>query len=301
MTPKDLEQTIRALLTRPLADADLRQQLEQLAADEISFSGFTWLFGPELYRRNRVLFRPFILSHFSSYLTLPKWRIQEIRWKGDKARILEAWLAEVDKNDDVDLFRRLYEWQLAESFSWRKRDARAHQIMADLWARFAVAATSAQRQIVLRKFDLWFSFDEDNACKLYEHDHRAAGPYILRRLPGSWLGDNRRKLWSHLMTLAEVKQDEDFRWRLYRRQVPLSDWTNECLDLCRSIRDGAQLCRELEKRHPEGWGVNLADSFFRIIQRGGISHLMPWTWRRTCTSSSPIMGFWTITPCSRSL
>ena len=45
-----------------MADAELREQLEQLAATEISFAGFTWLFGPELYQRNRILFRPFILS-----------------------------------------------------------------------------------------------------------------------------------------------------------------------------------------------------------------------------------------------
>lgn len=38
-----------------MADAELREQLEKLAVAEVSFSGFTWLFGPELYRRNRIL------------------------------------------------------------------------------------------------------------------------------------------------------------------------------------------------------------------------------------------------------
>ena len=109
MTPKEIEQSIRSLLQRPMADAELREQLEKLAAAEISFSGFTWLFGPELYRRNRVLFRPFILSRFSTYMTLPKWKVQAIHWNGDKAKILDAWLEEADKNDDSDLFRRLYE------------------------------------------------------------------------------------------------------------------------------------------------------------------------------------------------
>lgn len=269
MTPKELEQRIRGLLQQPMADAALREQLEKLAADEISFSGFTWLFGPDLYRRNRILFRPLILSRFSTYMVLPKWKTQTIRWKGDTAKILEAWLAEVDKNDDADLFRRLYEWKLSERFDWRKRDARGQQIMADLQARFAAAATAPQRQTILRKFDLWFSLDEDNACRLYERDHRAAGPFILRRLPSSWLGDNKRKLWNRLITLAESKKDDDFRWRLYRRQVPLPDWTNECLGLCQTIRDGAELCRELERRHPEGWGVNLAESFYQIVQHRG--------------------------------
>jgi hypothetical protein len=132
MTPKELEQTIRTLMQRPMADTELREQLEQLAAVEISFSGFTWLFGPELYRRNRILFRPFILSRFSTYMTLPTWKVEVIHWKGDKAKILDAWLAEVDKNDDADLFRRLYEWKLSGRFDWRKRDARAQEIIADL-------------------------------------------------------------------------------------------------------------------------------------------------------------------------
>src|SRR6266498_5759206 len=86
MTPKELEQTIRSLLQRPMADAELREQLEKLAAGEISFSGFTWLFGPELYRRNRILFRPFILSRFSTYMVLPKFRSEMIQWKGQDSR-----------------------------------------------------------------------------------------------------------------------------------------------------------------------------------------------------------------------
>src|SRR5919108_4161934 len=104
MTPKELEQAIRALLGQRLADAELRERLEKLAVAEISFSGFTWLWGPDLYRRNRILFRPFILSRFSTYMTLPKWKVEVIHWKGDKARILDAWLAEVERNDDADLF-----------------------------------------------------------------------------------------------------------------------------------------------------------------------------------------------------
>jgi len=269
MTPKELEQTIRALLQQSTGDAELRGQLETLAAAEISFSGFTWLFGPELYRRNRILFRPFILSRFSTYMVLPKWKTETIRWKGDKARILEAWLAEVDKNDEADLFRRLYEWKLSESFDWRKRDARGQQIMADLQARFRSAATSAQRQTVLRKFDLWFQLDEVNACSLYERDARAAGAYILRRLPSTWIGGDKRKLWVRLISLVEQRKDDDFRWRLYRRQIPLTDWLKETLGLCEIVRDGSELCRELDKRHPEGMSVNLADGFFQLVQRRG--------------------------------
>jgi hypothetical protein len=269
MTPGDLERTIRNLLQRPMADAELREQLEKLAVDEVSFSGFTWLFGPELYRRNRILFRPFILSRFARYMMLPKWKTREIHWRGDKEKILEAWLAEVDKNDDADLFRRLYEWKLSGIHDWHKKDPRSKEIMSDLQARFQAATTSPRRQVVLRKFDLWFHLDEDNACRLYEQDNRAAGPFILRRLPSGWLGDSKRKLWTRLIALAESKKDDDFRWRLYRHQVPQADWTNDCLGLCASVRDPSELCRELEKRHPEGWRLNLADGFFQILQKRG--------------------------------
>ena len=253
-----------------MADAELREQLELLAAAEISFSGFTWLFGPDLYRRNRVLFRPFILSRFSTYMTLPKWKVEVIRWRGDKARILDAWLAEVDKNDDVDIFRRLYEWKLSERFDWRKRDARAKEIVADLQSRFHAAGSPLRRQTVLRKFDLWFNLDEAPACALYAVDPPAAGPYILRRLRTGWLsGAPKRVLWTRLLQLADQRKDESFRWKLYRRQIPIAEWTRECLALCDRMGDPAQLVQELERRHPEGSGINVADGFFQLIQRRG--------------------------------
>jgi hypothetical protein len=270
MTPKELEQTIRSLIAQSLADAELRERLEKLAATEINFSGFTWLFGPELYRRNRILFRPFILSRFATYMTLPKWKIEVIRWKGEKARILEAWLIEADRNDDADLFRRLYEWKLSERFSWRERDKRSKESSADLLQRFRNAATPARRQAVLRKFDLWFELDEETASSIYTIDPAAAGPYILRRLPTGWLtGGPKRVLWSKLLQLADQRKDEHLRWKLYRRQVPLADWSRECLVLCEQFSDPGQLIPELEKRHPEGWGINVADGFFQIVQKRG--------------------------------
>src|SRR2546423_558028 len=33
--------------------------------------------------------------------------------------------------------------------------------------------------------------------------------------------------------------------------------------------DASELVRELERRHPEGWAMNLAESFFAIVQRRG--------------------------------
>ncbi len=269
MTPKELEQTIRALLPRPMSDAELREQLEKLAATEISFAGFTWLFGPELYRRNRILFRPFILSRFSTYMVLPKFRTEMISWKGDKAKLLDPWLAEVDRHDDADLFRRLYEWRLEAKYGWKLRDKRSEEITRDLLARYRGADTSGKRQMVLRKFDLWFQLTEDTACALYELDPKAAVTFILRHLPSSWLGGDKRKLWGRLIALADAKRDDAFRWKLYRRQVSQADWAKDCLALCDRVRDASELVRELEKRHPEGWGMNLAEGFYQLVQRRG--------------------------------
>ena len=139
MNPKDLEHSIRALMRQRMTEAELREQLENLAVAEISFSGFTWLWGPELYRRNRVLFRPFILSRFSTYMILPKWKTETIKWKGDKAEILDEWLKEVDHNDDADLFRRLYEWKLSSRYENNLRDRRSKEIGQELLGRFRAA------------------------------------------------------------------------------------------------------------------------------------------------------------------
>lgn len=203
-------------------------------------------------------------------MVLPKWKTEMIHWKGDKANVLESWLAEVDRNDDADLFRRLYDWKLNARFDWRKRDARTKEIIADLLSRFRSAGSPARRQIVLRKFDLWFEFDETSACTLYSEDAQSAGPYILRRTPSGWFGGQaKRGVWTNLLKLADQRKDEDFRWRLYRRQIPIADWINECLTLCGRVQDPEKLVNELQLRHPAGWGINLADSFFQLVQRRG--------------------------------
>lgn len=267
MTPKELEPTIRSLLKQPMADTALREQLEKLAAAEISFSGFTWLFGPELYRRNRLLFRPFILSRFSTYMVLPKFRTEMIKWKGDKARILDAWLTEVDQHDDVELFQRLYDWKLRQRYDWSIRDKRSQEISRELLQRFGRAATSSQRQRQLRKFDLWFELDEATASALYDKDAKVAGPFILRHIPSGIFQATKRTLWTRLLTLAAQRGDEDFRWKLYRRQVPLKQWADETLVLCEQVKDASELVRQLQLRHPDSG--NLAEGFYRIVERRG--------------------------------
>jgi hypothetical protein len=267
MTPQELERRLRELLGGTLPDAQLREELEKLATTEPSFSGFTWLYGPELYRRNRRLFRPFILSRFSTFMIVANGKWKSIQWR-DHREALDRWFREVDSNDEPDLFRRLYEWKLSDHFDWRKRDARSEVIRKDLLARFKGAQTPARRQIELRKFDLWYQLDEASACELYSIDPAATPSYILRRLRTGWFSE-KRELWSDLLKAADDQRDEDFRWKLYRRQVPLNTWQEECLHLCSSIRDPEMLVRELERRHPEGYAKNLSETFYRIVERRG--------------------------------
>lgn len=277
------------MLRQPLADGVLRERLETLAVNEISFSGLIWLFAPELYRRNRVLFGPLILSRFSTYLLLPKWRAEPIPWNGDKAQILEAWLAQVDKDDDVELFRRLYEWRLSGVGQRREKGARDRQLQSELQTRFSAAKTSGQRQIVLRKLNLWFELDEATAMDLYERDSRMAAPFILRRLPGRWGERTAGKMWKRLIADADREKDEAFRWRLYRRQVTTLEWSEEVNTLCQTIGEPSDLCRELERRHPEGWGHDLSDGLLEALQRRG-RDVFPYLMNRSSAFRGSLFG-----------
>src|SRR5207248_1633874 len=90
--PAEVEADVRRLLARDLSDADLRAELEELAR-QWAFSGLTWLWGPALYRRNKVLFRSFILAQFgtSQFVGQSKW--EPVLWKGATGEVLERWLA----------------------------------------------------------------------------------------------------------------------------------------------------------------------------------------------------------------
>ena len=252
------------MLGATLSDTQLRGQLEELA-EEVTFNGFTWLWGPDLYQRNRVLFRPFILSHFSNFLTKPKWRWEPVLWKGEIGRALDAWLGEVDRNDDVELFRRLYPWKLTPPGKWQIDQA---VLRAELRRRFKVATSRVERDVVIRKFDLWFELDQELAHELYSLEPAAAGPFLLRHLPSrwSWMSE-KRELWTRLFSLAREKKDDDFAWKLYRRQVPIEQWDKEIRELARQTRDAAELDRQLEQRHPESWGHDLGKTYHWLLEQ----------------------------------
>ena len=60
---REVEQALRGLFAMPLDDGQLRQGMETLSSRWV-FPRLIALWGPGLYFRNRVVFRPFILAHF---------------------------------------------------------------------------------------------------------------------------------------------------------------------------------------------------------------------------------------------
>jgi hypothetical protein len=264
--PAKVEAEIRRLLSQSLQDDDLRARLEELTGQR-AFGGFTWLWGPELYRRNRVLFRPVILAHFSTMQFVKKWHWEPVAWKGAIGQALEGWLAEVDRDDDVDLFRRLYQWKELQRGS---RASANPAIRSDLVRRFEKASSAASRAVVLEKFNFGIELNTPTAVSLYQLDPAPAGPYILRHLPSRWgWGGEKRALWESLFSLAKGRGDNVFAMKLYRLQVPLDRWENDASALCQSTADAAALCAQLDEHHPEGWGLELGSRIVRLVDARG--------------------------------
>jgi hypothetical protein len=253
---REVEALVRALLREPLEDKVLRERLETLAR-EPAFQGLTWLWGPVLYQRNRVLFRPFILSHFSVWSWEP-WGM--VPWKGDTGRKLDDWISEADRLDDIELFRRLYSWK-HPSFSGLDTAVWTQ----DLVIRFRVARTPAARAAVLRKLDVWSALDEETALELYRLDPRAAAPFVLRHLP------RERHRWPRLEALAQDRGDTGFAGAIYRNLVSGKEWLADIRRLCAEVSDPAAFCEELRRHHPRAhsWQVNLSVGFLEIVQQRG--------------------------------
>lgn len=268
MDPKDLEKAIRRLLREHEPDEQLRTKLEALAEAEDNFGAFTWLWAPPLYHANRVLFRPFILARFGRILRVGKYRWKAVEWKGPTVESLESWLAEVDRRDDIELFRRLYEWKLSALGTSLIKNRRQEAILPELTRRFRAARTRAAREVVLQKFTLWLELNEATALELYRIDPLSAGPYILRHLPWAWM-ENKRPFWRELIAEAQKRGDEKFRWDLYRRQVPRDTWEADVLALAASVRDPADLVRQLEQHHPTGWDRSLGGGLEKLLERRG--------------------------------
>ena len=256
---------VGALIEHTLDDRELRAKLESLVRKP-EFDGLTWLWGPKLYARNKVLFRPFILAHFSEWSLDARGRWAAVRWEGERAEVLQTWLEQVDREDDVPLFRRLAAWKHRRRSGWGLDEK---QWIRELVGRFESAGTVARRAVVLHKYAEWFTLTEADALRLYRIDRATAAPFILEHLPLTWWGGKKRSLWEALHDAALQTGDQVFAEQLYRRQIPLDRWKAEVLALADASSDPAALDTALEARHPQGHGLDLGGVLFELLVRRG--------------------------------
>jgi hypothetical protein len=279
-TPRGLkasvvEANLRELFAQPLADADLRSRLEELAG-EGTFPPLVPLWGPVLYRRNRIAFGTFILEHFPHPWNRASW--------GVSPTILEEWLREVERNGDLELFRRLYSWKITVERGFPDQQ----RWWADLKQAFTAAGSWQDRVQVMAKYDLGLQLGEDQAVELYECDPGASRPFILRHLAQTtrpfggraWIPQRGiRRTWSEsapqgprfaqrLLDSARKRNDDDFFFALYRKYTLLADWEADAVRLCSTVVDPEQLLKALDDHHPEAGDV--APCFHALLlERGG--------------------------------
>lgn len=259
---KDLRKSIDWHLASVADDKSLRDRLEGMAASGDSFRQLAWYWAPRLYARNRAMFRPFIQQYFSEYQQ--DWR--PISWKDAVAESLDPWLATLERDGELQLFRRLYTWKHGSG----RRTEIDDVWREDLRKRFTASASPSQRAKVLQLFELRAQLDEPTAVQLYDIDAGNAGPFILRHLPVRWWGDDtKRELWGQLAARAKGRGDDDFYFKLYRQQIGFPQWEKETLGLCQTVTDADRLNEELDKRHPAAAFQDLGKHFHRLLEARG--------------------------------
>ena len=261
---REIHTAVRELLAsaRVMDDRTLRDQLEALA-QKPHFAELTWLWGPAIAHRDHVLFRPFILSNFSSVTLDAKGDAVEAWTKGETAAALQKWLDAVDVADDIELTRRLYGWRLGQT-PWKKQAAVWRK---DLLTRFSSASSPAARFTALAKVDTgWLTLDAKTALALYAIDKAPARSFIMSHLPWfGWLGDKRRD-WDALLEQSR-DEDQEFHFALYRRLVEEKVWRSDLLELCQRVADPVALDAELERRHPHAPMAEAAEVFLEITRQ----------------------------------
>ena len=259
---QQLRKTLEQLIAAQPDDRRLRDHIERLSLDD-HFPGLSWFWGPRLYERNRAVFRPFILNHFSDWAIAPNSRRVRIGWS-DHEESLDEWLAKARTNRDTALVRQLLRWKYASS-RWGVDQKRW---TAALLTDFKNAPTAAARAIVLDEYDDWFSIDELTASALYRIDAGAAD-YILKHLPHFYWNEKKRQMWPSLGELARDRGDDAFYYTLYRKLMPLERWSAEVETLAQAIADPDKLNEALELRHIEGYGLNRTPIAVSLLERRG--------------------------------
>lgn len=289
---KEMATAVRAVLARGLEDEALRDALEELSTRPW-FREFSWLWGPAVATRSRVLFRPFLLNHISSWSLNEKGKAFNAWKKGRTAEELQAWLEEADRRDDVEVFRKLYEWRLVQLLGWAKAEA---QWRKDLLERARAAQGRAAFNTALAKLNLGdYRLDEPTALALYELNPVGARAFILAHPPDEWIGkrSDPGRFWRKLLEHAWKAGDRELYFPLYRRMVPQDVWREEVIKLCQSVKDAALLDEELEARHPEGSQLDpgvTAATFLALAEARG-RDVVPYLLRQA-RSVFPSWRFW---------
>ncbi|MBI1247868.1 hypothetical protein GC197_08455 [bacterium] len=254
-----LQKMLAELFEAQPDDLRLRDHLEGFKHNK-HFPGHTWFWGPILYARNKAVFRTLIMTYFSD----TDWKWNQIKWASHADR-LEPWLEAAREGRDSPLVRRLLQWKYRSS-SWGV-DQKAWKNA--MMAAYRDAPSAAARAIVLDEFETRFELDEPMALELYGID-RNSGPFLLQHLSFSfWSGSQRSKLWKQLAERFQAAGDEELYFQLYRKQMPLKEWQAEVLALAERISNADELNQELQRRHPEGWGLTLSDTGIKLLKSRG--------------------------------
>ncbi len=250
---REIHEAVEAALaiTDPAA---LRTALEVLVPRP-RFAETCWLWAPVVAARDRVMFRPFILSSFSRESVDRDGKPID-PWVGASGVALQSWLDAVDAADDIELTKRLYGWKLGRTgggeATWR----------ADLLTRLAAAASPSARHTALAKIDQRdYTLDPATALAIWKLDRIAAKPFILGHLP--WRPE--AKPWQPVLDAAR-ELDPAFHFELYRKLVDEARWRADVL----ALPVTPDIAAELQRRHPsQHWLTGAAEVFYLLLEKHG--------------------------------
>lgn len=266
---REVDAALGAVLSRGLHGVELKRALDEVS-QRPWFGHFAWRWGPRAWAEDRVLFRPLILAHLGTWALDAKARPYQA-WSGPEASKLQSWFEDTDQRGDIEVFRKLYEWRLAESASQKPRARNADELWrADLLRRVRAAKDRPARHTELRKVDLrGHELDEDTALALYELDRLAAPKFLLSHLPSPWGGDRKRLEWTRLLNTTRARGDLDLHFELYRHLVREETWRKDVLALARAEQDAARLLEGLEARHIQHHRDSAAEVFVELVELRG--------------------------------